>query len=210
MFTSGVIKYDGISVQALEDGLLATEAECGAPSFTLDLAVFDDGTGEALYAGGYFDVSGADPMAMIARWDGGSWSAVGGSYLREPHWYIERLRVLDLGDGPALYAAGFFDEIGGVPAGGIAKWDGANWHGFDGGSSSSNPANLGVTDAAAFEHEDGMALYVSGFFTSIGGANARGIARYGCRCPDLSDDGAVDLADLAIVLSTFGGPSGGN
>src|SRR5689334_18035381 len=41
------------------------------------LAVFDDGTGPALYAGGSFKTMGGIVVNNIARWDGGHWSALG-------------------------------------------------------------------------------------------------------------------------------------
>lgn len=43
------------------------------------LAAFDDGSGEALYAGGLFHVAGGTLTLNIARWDGTTWSALGGA-----------------------------------------------------------------------------------------------------------------------------------
>ena len=40
-------------------------------------AVFDDGTGPALYVGGLFNATGGAPGQFIARWNGSSWSALG-------------------------------------------------------------------------------------------------------------------------------------
>lgn len=41
------------------------------------LAVFDDGTGPALYAGGLFTTAGGVPAVRVARWNGAAWSALG-------------------------------------------------------------------------------------------------------------------------------------
>ena len=41
------------------------------------MAVFDDGTGPALYVGGMFTAAGGAPASRIARWDGIVWSALG-------------------------------------------------------------------------------------------------------------------------------------
>ena len=41
------------------------------------LAVFDDGGGPALYAGGDFTTAGGVAANRIAKWDGSSWSALG-------------------------------------------------------------------------------------------------------------------------------------
>src|SRR5690606_19432964 len=68
------------------------------------LAVFDDGTGEALYAAGRFTTAGGAEANNIARWDGSAWTPLGvgidGS--------VNALTVFDDGTGPALYAGGPF------------------------------------------------------------------------------------------------------
>ena len=42
------------------------------------MAVFDDGSGPALYVGGGFTVEQGAPANGVARWDGIAWSSVGG------------------------------------------------------------------------------------------------------------------------------------
>src|SRR5690606_30880518 len=95
------------------------------------LAVFDDGRGggPALHAGGLLFRSGATTTRGIARWDGASWTEVGGGVAGEPCGkpLVRALAVFDDGTGPALYAGGEFQEAGGVPASFIAKWDGEKW-----------------------------------------------------------------------------------
>src|SRR5262249_55190409 len=44
---------------------------------TIALATFDDGTGSALYVGGFFSGAGEVDAANVARWDGRHWSALG-------------------------------------------------------------------------------------------------------------------------------------
>ena len=41
------------------------------------LVVFDDGSGEALYAAGDFTAAGDAPADRVARWDGSTWRALG-------------------------------------------------------------------------------------------------------------------------------------
>src|SRR5258705_8028337 len=41
------------------------------------LAVFDDGTGPALYAGGYFTPAGGVNATHVAQWNGSTWSPLG-------------------------------------------------------------------------------------------------------------------------------------
>ncbi len=43
----------------------------------LSLAEFDDGSGPALYAGGYFSAVNGLPARHLARWDGTTWFVPG-------------------------------------------------------------------------------------------------------------------------------------
>src|SRR5258706_249548 len=49
----------------------------GTSGVLYSLAVFDDGSGPALYAGGNFTTAGGAPANYIARWSGSSWSQLG-------------------------------------------------------------------------------------------------------------------------------------
>ena len=60
----GVMKWDGQQVHALDFGL----TKWGGRAIGKALAVFDDGTGEALYVGGDFDWAGGVDAYGIARW----------------------------------------------------------------------------------------------------------------------------------------------
>jgi hypothetical protein len=86
------------------------------------LTSFDDGTGPALYAGGDFKHAGGLEVNGIARWDGQSWSALGGGLAGSPGVAVHALAVYDDGGGAALYAGGLFYG----PAG-VARWDGTSW-----------------------------------------------------------------------------------
>ena len=87
------------------------------------MEVFDSGTGSALYAAGSFDEAGGIPGTKgIARWNGASWSSVGGGLAQFD--VISDLLVFDDGTGPALYAGGTFDYPNSF---GLAKWDGYAW-----------------------------------------------------------------------------------
>src|SRR5690606_35608104 len=63
-----------------------------------DLEWFDDGSGPALYAAGTFTVPGDADAVGFARWDGESWSSVGGGI----DGHALALAVYDDGSGPAL------------------------------------------------------------------------------------------------------------
>jgi len=83
--------------------------------------------------------------------------------------------VYDDGSGPALYVGGSFQHANGVPAAGIAKWDGTSWSALGSGISGGS----GFVDAfAVYDDGSGPALFVGGSFTSAGGVPANNVARW--------------------------------
>lgn len=93
-------------------------------------AVWDDGSGEALYAGGRsssntrgFRAAGGTSLNFIGRWNGSGWSALG-SGLNGP---VSAMVAF----GDELVVAGSFTQAGGVAVNGIARWNGQRWAGFD-------------------------------------------------------------------------------
>ncbi len=135
------------------------------------LKTWDDGNGEALYIGGnYVDIGGAGGPDFIAKWDGVSFSPVGGTIAGVGIPLI----VLDIevfqGE---LYIAGRFSSVGGVAASHIAKWDGANWSAVGSGITGTQVIQLGVADDG-----NGPALYAGGNFTTAGGVAAANIAKW--------------------------------
>ncbi|MCP5117835.1 MAG: hypothetical protein GY953_44010, partial [bacterium] len=85
-------------------------------------AVYDDGSGSALYAGGHFAIAGGGLASRIAKWDGAEWTPLGTGLNN-----LNALAVYNDGGGPALYAGGYFQIAGGMSASNIAKWDGVEW-----------------------------------------------------------------------------------
>ncbi len=156
---SGVARWDGTAWSALGEGL------SGWPQ---SLAVFDDGNGQALYAG-RLDLAGE---STVVRWDGKSWSEVGGGVDGS----VWDLVVFDDGSGPALYVGGVFDHAGGVPASNVARWDGLAWSPVGSGIGS-----IGVLQMAAVVNDGPgvvSGLYVGGVFDTAGGVAANSIARW--------------------------------
>lgn len=194
-----VARWNGLAWSALDNSL----AGLGVYS----LAVHDDGLGggPTLFVGGEFNVSGPAPLSRIARWTGTAWAPVGGGV----NGGVYSMASFDdgMGGGPALYAGGFFTTAGGVPAQGIARWNGTSW----------SPLGAGL-DSGAFvmkEFADGMgaspALFVGGAFFQAGGSPAQCIAKWqgcladACGPADLNSDGVVNGGDLGILLSAWGG-----
>jgi hypothetical protein len=95
-------RWDGTTWHSLD-------FDCDGPVYSL--AVFDDGSGKKLWAGGQFQfVNGVDRRWLV-RWNGTTWSAAN-TGLTGP---VGSLQILDDGNGPALYA------------GGGLKWNGTSW-----------------------------------------------------------------------------------
>jgi hypothetical protein len=120
----GVARWDGVTWSRVGAGL--TPYDYGPLCF----AVFDDGNGPSLYAGGVFTVPGYTGATQrhLARWNGTTWIPFGDphqSSLEAPG--IMGMTVFDDGQGPALWIAGSFSSIGGIHAKGVASWDGTTW-----------------------------------------------------------------------------------
>jgi predicted outer membrane repeat protein len=104
----------------------------------LSLTSFDEdgaGPGDAVLAAGGDFLSAGDRAGTqrIARWDGQEWSAVGGGFDYQTADHVEAMRIYDDGSGPALYAAGKFQEVAGISAKSIARWNGQTWSALAGG-----------------------------------------------------------------------------
>ncbi|MBI1825075.1 MAG: hypothetical protein HY287_14930 [Planctomycetes bacterium] len=101
---------------------------------------------------------------------------------------VRALGVYDLGGGPSLYAGGDFMSVGGVGAGGIARWDGQRWWPIG----AAQPWNIGHVHAlTAFDDGSGPALYASGIFD-----NGYRVARFSNNTWSLIESG--DIYSLAV------------
>lgn len=170
---NGIARWDGAAWSALGLGF----KQDNDPGIVASIAVFDDGKGPALYAGGLFDTAGGAPAASIAKWDGLNWTSVGGG-VSQPHPYspwVSALEVFDDGSGPALYVGGTFVMAGAVLANSVARWDGIGWTPLGSGLASSVNA-AGVSTMAVYDDGDGAKLAVGGYFTEAGGVPAESLA----------------------------------
>ncbi|MCP4663776.1 MAG: hypothetical protein GY856_50980, partial [bacterium] len=179
-------------------------AGCGWASgfFVADLddmvtafAVYDDGSGAALYAGGYFITAGGVVVNHIAKWDGTAWSALSGPSGIGTDGGVSALAVYDDGSGAALYAGGYFTTAGGVVVTHIAKWDGTAW--------SDGPSGTGtdhtVLTFAVYDDGSGDALYIGGAFTTGGGVWMSSIAKWdGITWSTLSRPSGRGVSALAV------------
>lgn len=179
-----IARWDGTDWYPLGSGV--------AGGSVLSIVSFDDGTGEAIYVGGSFNTAGGSPAARIARWNGTSWSDVGGGVTGGS---VSELIVFDDGNGAALYAAGAFTEAGGVQTMNIAKWNGNTWTAMGAGLPEG-----GVQSLAIFDDGTGNALYVAGDFSAAGGVQSANIARWtGDHWEPVGSGTDDEIAGLAVL-----------
>ncbi len=120
----------------------------------LALATFDDGSGPAVYATGWFTDQIGDKVSQIARWSGGSWEHIGydlGSRAKD-------FAVIKPGGAlePGLYAGGAFTVNGDTQGCCVARWNGSGWDAVG----SMYTAHL--NNIEAMNDGNGMALFVAG------------------------------------------------
>ena len=143
-----------------------------------------------LYVGGFFAEASGVPASEIARWNGESWSDVEVGV----NGIVEGLLTANIGDGTALYVAGFFNSAGDtfwttpppgaqqVPAQYIARYKSGTWSALGAGlgpypgPTSDNHGMVMTT----WDDGNGTCLYVAGRFQTAGGVEASNIARWCC------------------------------
>jgi len=175
----------------------------GAIGTAYSAAVYNDGTGDALYISGYIYLSGASAeIPGVGRYDGHTWTNVGGlagTYARG------LLQVFDDGSGPALYVNGGFPEFGGIEARGIARWDGHTWSSvIRGVYPGSEVTAMVVADSAR-----GRSLFVGGDIVNAGGGNVHYVAQL-VACPNCyancdasSTPPALNINDFVCFLQRY-------
>ncbi len=217
-----IARWDGSAWHALPNVIVGSN-----PPTVYALAVHDDGSGPALYAGGVWNTVNGVTSYNIARWDGSAWSPVPG--LPSFAWVYALCEFDDGSGGVKLFAA---------TNGGVYRLDGASWTQiaaaysttlavFDDGSGSGpalwasrGPASngglarwngtswtttgLGLDGAPfsrtllAFDDGRGRALFATGGFQQAGGILAQDFARLDA-CGPATSFCAADGIDAQVT-----------
>jgi hypothetical protein len=115
----GIARWDGTEWHPLGTGVY--NAFSGGPGDVWDMVVWQGD----LYAVGGFTHAGDTEVSYIARWDGSTWSDVGGG-ISMIGGGPTGLRGVDVHEGD-LVIVGALDFAGGVEANNVAIWDGVSW-----------------------------------------------------------------------------------
>jgi hypothetical protein len=171
-----VAKWDGSNWSAIGDGVVICD---GSDCLTVQSLAL---SGDDIYAVGNVltdlkEIGGTLKVEGFARWDGNSWSPVGGGVTGESvSASINTIAV----NGSDIYIAGNFKTAGSTSANNIARWNGREWSalgsGVDG-CTNSNP-NIACSPYVATIAIHGSDVYAGGRFTTAGGAAASNIARW--------------------------------
>ncbi len=191
-------RWDGAGWTSLSDGI-----DVSSSVQLTELAVFDDGSGEALYAAGGIEGIDGQPADGLIRWDGTSWVEVGGGVRRGAFGSgrMTDLVAADDGQGEALFISGDFGDAGGLAVRRIAKWDGAEWSSMDGGTVPDPITLVGYDDG------EGPALWAGGNFTYAGAAISSFLGRWRCDplpcSADIDGDGELTVFDFLDFQNLF-------
>ncbi|MCA3005630.1 MAG: hypothetical protein LW650_12435 [Planctomycetaceae bacterium] len=123
--------------------------------------------GDVLVGGALYS-AGGQPAAGLARWDGAGWNTLDRPLQRTDGlgaWVLDAA-VLANGD---VVVCGNFSTAGGVPARGIARWNGSQWTAMDAGAASG---------AYVFLTLPGGDLVAGGRFVDASGSVVDGVARW--------------------------------
>lgn len=141
----GVAKWDGANWSGFGSGFAWGSGPVGYAVAT---------HGSEVYVGGVFitNISGV-PVRNLGKWNGSSWSEVGGG--------INGLVTSLLFKGSDLYVAGIFSQAGTANATNIARWDGTNWYALGNGV-------YGATNGYPAPYVFSMALDRNGDLIAVG------------------------------------------
>lgn len=164
------------------DGTAWSSLGSGLGNFVNALTVLPSGR---LVAGGGFGNAGTVVASRVAQWDGTAWSPLGSGLSVPLNGFQDRVWSLaTLPDG-TLVAGGEFADAGGLPANGIARWNGNAWSAIGSGLNGA-PEAFGVLP-------DGR-LAMAGTFAIAGGAAAGNVALVTPTCPATAVPSGVGCA----------------
>jgi hypothetical protein len=169
----GILRFDGTTISIIGRPMYAN-SNGGAAG----LGSFDDGLGPSLYAVGAFDHIDSTPINNIGRWDGHSWTALGGGIGLNASGLIQ----MSGPRGPSLSVIGNgnFISVGGGFVGSFAQWIGCpNCY-----------ANCDLSTATPTLNVSDFVCFLNKFVAKDPYANC-------------TVDATIDISDFACFLNKF-------
>jgi hypothetical protein len=124
-----------------------------------------------IYVGGEIYRAGGIVVDNIAKWDGMTWTSLGGISISSGTASVNALAVDGSGN---VYAGGDFDMAGTTPANSIAKWNGSSWEALGNGTT-----YIGTPGSVqSIEIGSGSTLFVGGIFDQAGSVSANNIGQW--------------------------------
>ncbi len=199
VLANNIARWDGTEWSALGDGISGGDR----PSEVYALA--SDSRGN-LFAGGMFTKAGGVSALNIARWNGESWSELGGGV----GFPIPGSRVVRsiLADGGIVYVVGEFIFAGNIPVNGIARWNGTEWENINNGEWFRYflPTGEPYVELVGLAMDRDGQLYTAGDFKEAGGRSANNVAKWdGVTWSGLGTDNSVDSDVSAMLPDKNGG-----
>ncbi len=153
-----IVKWDGTAWQTVGGGIQGVMDLAAI----YDMAIYNN----ELYVAGTFTTFEGNVGNLIQKWNGTSWSDVGGGMegITLGGAEIHKLIVFH----NKLYAMGLFSQAGGIPASNIASWDGTNW-------CSLGSTFIGEIYGGAVYNDT---LYIGGDFATIDGNSLNHIVKW--------------------------------
>jgi hypothetical protein len=176
-YSTTVRKWDRTLQEWTTPGLGVTSPLPGIAQVNV-MHAFDDGSGPALFVGGYIQSSpGLPPLRGIAKWDGQNWSNLGRGFNGPP----DHMAVYNDGRGDSLFITGNFTTAGAGSAFTLAQWVGCNGQCYPNCDNSTTPPRLNIGDFTCF------------------------LRKFADNDPyaDGNMDGQLDIADFAHFLQKF-------
>lgn len=163
VFLNSIAKWDGTSWSPLGGGLQSGSVVVGKALAVIGSDVYLGGNFPAVLNAGGSQVPGT---SCIARWNGSTWSSLGGIPFSSFNSPVSAMAVR----GSDLYVGGDFSSVGSpaVNAAKVAKWNGTVWSALGSGVSAGSVAALAFDSAGN--------LYMGGVFTTAGGQPANCLA----------------------------------
>ncbi len=142
----------------------------------------------------------------LARWDGSAWQSLGfGGIVQAMHC------TPPSHPHPALYIMGNIEQIGGVPAAGVALWNGQQWSALGSGLEQVPLGDLsGAVLVCETDDPAGQQVYLGGRFELAGGLPSLNLARWGCEpavcypnCDNSTAQPTLNVGDFTCFLQRF-------